>query len=302
MSSNQPQIIGFVGLGAMGMGMAYSLMNAGFTVKGYDVNPSAVEKFRQAGGTAAASAAEAAEGASALVVVVVNAAQIEEVLFAGKCAERLPRGAVVVLSSTVNPRFASETAARLEEMGLEVIDAPISGGPVKAAQGHLTIMASGRPEAFKKADGLLNAMAEKVYHLGDQCGAGSTVKMINQLLAGVHIAAAAEAMAFGVRAGADPEQLYEVISNSAGASWMFQNRVPHMLAGDFTPMSAVEIFVKDLGIVLDAGREARFPLPLSAAAHQLYLMAAAAGHGREDDAAVVKVFEQLAGIEVRRKP
>jgi 3-hydroxyisobutyrate dehydrogenase len=186
-------------------------------------------------------------------------------------------------------------------MDMDGIDAPISGGPAKAAQGRLSIMASGSARAFEKADALLNAMAEKVYHLGDRCGAGSTVKMINQLLAGVHIAAAAEAMAFGVRAGADPEQLYEVISNSAGASWMFQNRVPHMLAGDFTPLSAVEIFVKDLGIVLDAGREARFPLPLSAAAHQMYLMAAAAGHGREDDSAVVKVFEQLAGIEVRRK-
>jgi len=301
MTSNQPQTIGFVGLGAMGMGMACSLVKAGYPVKGYDKNPSAIEKFCQAGGMAATSAAEAADGAGALIVVVVNAAQIEDVLFTQQTAEHLPRGAVVVLSSTVNPRFAVETAARLEEMGLEVIDAPISGGPVKASQGHLTIMASGRAEAFEKADSLLNAMAEKVYHLGDRCGAGSTVKMINQLLAGVHIAAAAEAMAFGVRARADPEQLYEVISNSAGASWMFQNRVPHMLAGDFTPLSAVEIFVKDLGIVLDAGKEARFPLPLSAAAHQMYLMAAAAGHGREDDSAVVKVFEQLAGIEVRRK-
>jgi 3-hydroxyisobutyrate dehydrogenase len=301
MGSNQPQTVGFVGLGAMGMGMACSLIKAGYQVKGYDINPTVVDNFQRAGGTAATSAAEAAQGANALIVVVVNAAQMDEVLFTQACAEQLPRGAVVVLCSTVSPRFASETAARLEAMGLDVIDAPISGGPVKAAQGRLSIMASGSAQAFEKADTLLNAMAEKVYRLGDHCGAGSTVKMINQLLAGVHIAAAAEAMAFGVRAGADPEQLYEVISNSAGASWMFQNRVPHMLAGDFTPLSAVEIFVKDLGIVLDAGKEARFPLPLSAAAHQMYLMAAAAGHGREDDSAVVKVFEQLAGIEVRRK-
>jgi putative dehydrogenase len=123
--------------------------------------------------------------------------------------------------------------------------------------------------------------------------------MVNQLLAGVHIAVAAEAMALGVKAGMDPEKLYEVISNSAGSSWMFQNRVPHMLAGDFTPLSAVDIFVKDLGIVLEAGKELRFPLPISAAAHQMYLMAASAGLGREDDSAVVKIFEQLTGIEVR---
>ena len=144
-------------------------------------------------------------------------------------------------------------------------------------------------------------MAAQVYRLGDECGHGSTVKMVNQLLAGVHIAAAAEAMAFGVKAGIDPQILYEVISNSAGSSWIFQNRVPHMLAGDYTPLSAVEIFVKDLGIVLETGKEIRFPLPLSAIAHQLFLMAAAAGLGKEDDAAVVKVFEQLANITVSKK-
>jgi 3-hydroxyisobutyrate dehydrogenase len=161
-------------------------------------------------------------------------------------------------------------------------------------------MASGAPAAFAKAEPVLATMAKQVYRLGDEPGIGSTVKAVNQLLAGVHIAAAAEAMAFGVRAGADPRTLFEVISNSAGNSWIFGNRVPHMLDGDYTPRSAVEIFVKDLGLVLDAGRSLRFPLPQAAAAHQLFLMAAAAGLGREDDAAVVKVFERLAGIEVSR--
>jgi len=144
----------------------------------------------------------------------------------------------------------------------------------------------------------LAAMATHVYRLGDAPGIGSTVKMVNQLLAGVHIAAAAEAIALGTRAGADPRVLFEVISKSAGRSWMFENRVPHMLAGDYTPLSALDIFVKDLGIVLEAGQALRFPLPLAAAAHQLFLMGAAAGLGREDDSAVVKVFEKLAGISV----
>ena len=138
---------------------------------------------------------------------------------------------------------------------------------------------------------MLNAVAQKVYRLGDAPGTGSTVKMINQLLAGVHIAAAAEAMALGIKVGADPKVLYEVISNSAGSSWMFQNRVPHILAGDYTPRSAVTIFVKDLGIVLEAGKEAHMPLPLSAAAHQMYLMACRGGawHARTT-AAVIKIF------------
>jgi 3-hydroxyisobutyrate dehydrogenase len=154
----------------------------------------------------------------------------------------------------------------------------------------MTVMASGRPEAFEAAGGVLDALAGKVYRLGDAVGIGSTVKMVNQHLAGVHIAAAAEAMALGMRAGADPAQLYEVICHSAGMSWMFQNRVPHILAGDYRPLSAVNIFVKDLGIVLDAARKFTMPLPLAASAHQMYLQAAAAGHGGEDDSAVIKIF------------
>jgi 3-hydroxyisobutyrate dehydrogenase len=162
----------------------------------------------------------------------------------------------------------------------------------------MTIMGSGVPEAFEKADAVLNAIATKVYRLGDVVGPGSKVKMINQLLAGVHIASACEAMALGIKAGVDPKVLYEVISNSAGSSWMFQNRVPHILDGDYTPLSAVNIFVKDLGIVLDSAKKMPFPLPITASAHQLYLAAAAQGHGYEDDSAVVKVFQALTGIEL----
>jgi putative dehydrogenase len=144
--------------------------------------------------------------------------------------------------------------------------------------------------AFDACADLFAAISSRTYRLGDQPGQGSKVKMINQLLAGVHIAAAAEAMALGLRAGCDPDALYEVISNSAGSSWMFQNRVPHILKGDYTPLSAVNIFVKDLGIVLDYAKKSVFPLPLSATAHQMFMQASAAGHGGEDDSAVVKVF------------
>ncbi len=294
--------VGIIGLGSMGMGMANCLVKAGFAVAGSDVRREAVETFAKAGGIAATSPADTARGAAVLFVMVVNAAQVEQVLFgADGAVSVLPAGAVVVLSSTVPASFAVATAARLESSGHLMLDAPVSGGAAGATSGTLTVMASGRAAAFDKADAALAAVAGKVYRLGEQAGVGSTVKTVNQLLAGVHIAAAAEAMALGTRAGADPRALYEVISNSAGASWMFTNRVPHMLDGDYAPRSAVEIFVKDLGVVLDSGRELRFPLPLAAAAHQLFLMAAAAGHGRADDAAVVKVYEALAGIDVSRK-
>ena len=292
----------FVGLGAMGMGMARSLLAGGFSVTAYDVNAAATASFVEAGGQAASSPAQAAQGRVLLLIVVATAAQAEAVLFGEKgAAPALAAGATVALHSTVGPEAMQAIGTRLGALGLRLLDAPISGGAAKAALGELTIMASGEAAAFAAADDAFEAMAERVYRLGEGIGVASTVKMVNQLLAGVHIAAAAEAMALGVRAGADPQVLYDVIGNAAGSSWMFQNRVPHMLDGDYTPLSAVEIFVKDLGIVLDEGRQQRFPLPIAAAAHQQFLAAAAAGFGREDDSAVVKVYEQLAGIDVSRK-
>lgn len=302
MSTEHKPAIGFIGLGAMGLGMATTLVRAGFCVQGFDINPQAGAKLTAAGGLGVTTGVDAARTADVLILMVVSGEQAEEVLFgAGGAAAALPTGAVVMLCSTVKPEFARKTGARLQALGLDLLDAPVSGGVVKAAAGQLSIMASGSAAAFAKTEAVLAALAERVYRLGDECGQGSTVKMVNQLLAGVHIAAAAEAMAFGVKAGVDPQQLYEVISNSAGASWMFQNRVPHMLAGDYTPLSAVEIFVKDLGIVLETGKEQRFPLFLAAVAHQMFLMAATAGYGRLDDSAVVKVFEQLAGIDVQKR-
>jgi L-threonate 2-dehydrogenase len=283
--------IGVIGLGAMGMGVAQSLLRAGFAVQAYDVRPEAVQKIVDAGGQGAASPAALGAEVEALLILVVNALQTEAVLFGEVgAASRLKPGSVVISSATVSPEFATSLGERLQSMGLQLIDAPVSGGVAKAASGELSVMASGPPEAFARCEGIFKAIASRVYRLGDKPGQGSTVKMINQLLAGVHIAAAAEAIALGLRAGADPAQLYDVICNSAGNSWMFQNRVPHILAGDYTPLSAVNIFVKDLGIVLDYAKQNVFPLPLSAAAHQMFLQASAAGLGREDDSAVIKIF------------
>ena len=291
--------IGFIGLGAMGAGMAESLVREGFPVTGCDVRPQVLEAFQAQGGGTATTPASAAAGASLVFVVVVNAGQAEAVLFGDDGAvPALAKGATVVLCSTVPPDFARGIEARLKELGIHFLDAPISGGAAKAKTGEITMMTSGCAEAYAAADAAMDAMSAKVYRLGDCAGPASTVKMINQLLAGVHIAALAEAMALGTKAGADPNILYEVISNSAGASWMFNNRVPHILAGDYTPLSALDIFVKDLGIVLEAGKGLKFPLPLSATAHQLFLMGTAAGLGGEDDSGVVRVFEKMTGIDV----
>ncbi|MDP2640443.1 MAG: NAD-binding protein [Betaproteobacteria bacterium] len=291
--------VGVIGLGAMGLGVARSLLRAGFRAHACDVRREVLAAFAAEGGIACATPAELGAACEVVLTLVVNAEQTEAVLLGEHGAAGAMRaGSVVIASSTVAPEFAESLAARLEAMGIGMIDAPVSGGAAKAASGQMTVMAAGAPQNFAKVEDVFKAIAQKVYRLGDAPGAGSKVKMINQLLAGVHIAAAAEAMAMGIRSGADPAVLYEVICNSAGSSWMFQNRVPHILAGDYTPLSAVNIFVKDLGIVLDTAKKAAFPLPLTAAAHQMFLAAAAAGRGGEDDAAVVKNFP---GIELPRK-
>ena len=299
---NDAKVLGVIGLGSMGYGAAVSAMKRGVSTIGLDSSAAARERFAAAGGQLAASLADLAARCDVVQVLVVNAMQTEAVLFGEQgLAATLRRGAVVIASATVDPTLPPQWEAKLAESGIHFIDGPVSGGAKKAADGQMTVMASGRPEAFAAAGAVLDAIAGKVYRLGDKAGIGSTVKMVNQHLAGVHIAAACEAMALGMRAGADAASLYEVICNSAGMSWMFQNRVPHILEGDYTPLSSVNIFVKDLGIVLDAARKLAFPLPLAAAAHQLYLATAAAGHGNEDDAAVVKFYAALAGLELPAK-
>ena len=283
--------VGIVGLGAMGRGIAASLRRTGYVVNVCDVRPGAAAEFVRDGGVAWASPAEVAAAAPVIVSVVVNAAQTEEVLFGtGGCAAAMPRGALFVMCSTVDPAFSVALEQRLGERGILYLDAPISGGAAKAAAGAMTMMTSGKPEAYVACGDVLERMAGKVYRLGDCAGPGSRVKIINQLLAGVHIAVAAEAMALGLREGIDAEALYDVITHSAGNSWMFENRMAHVLAGDYTPLSAVNIFVKDLGLVLDTARASRFPLPMAALAHQMFMMASAAGHGNEDDSAVIRNY------------
>ena len=291
MSKNMGANIGVVGLGAMGRGMAASLRRAGWNVHVCDVRPEAAQAFAADGGVACASPAELATHCEVIVSVVVNAVQTEEVLFgAHGAAAAMKPGSLFVMCSTVDPNWSVQTEARLADLGLLYLDAPISGGAAKAASGEMTMMTAGTPAAYAKAGAALDAMAGKVYKLGDRAGFGSKVKIINQLLAGVHIAAAAEAMALGLREGVNADDLYEVITHSAGNSWMFENRMAHVISGDYTPLSAVDIFVKDLGLVLDTARSSKFPLPLSATAHQMFMQASTAGFGREDDSAVIKIF------------
>ena len=294
-----PSSIALVGLGSMGFGMALSALKAGHRVIGYDIDPQALAALEEAGGAAAKSPGDAASNADIAVLVVVNAAQTESVLFGEDgVATRLRPGGVVISCATIAPSEAKDFAERAHKQGLLYLDGPISGGAKKANTGELTFMASGSPDAFDAARPALDAMAATVYQLGDQPGIGSSFKVVNQLLAGVHIAAACEAITFAKSLDLDISRVFDVITHSAGNSWMFENRIPHVLSGDYTPHSAVSIFTKDLGIVSDIGRKQKFPLPVTSAALQLFIMTEAAGMGRDDDSSVARLLAGIAGLSL----
>ena len=288
-----------VGLGSMGLGIAGSLLRAGFDVVGCDVTAQARAGFSGLGGRVEDTPEAASKGADVVISVVVNAAQTGAVLFGpnGAALTASP-GAVILSCATMAPDAARAFEARAQALGLAYIDAPISGGAVRAAAGEMTIMASGAPAAFDKARPVLSCIAAKVYELGESAGTGAAFKIVNQLLAGVHIAAACEAITFANAMGLDIARVYEVITASAGNSWMFENRVPHILDGDYSPRSAVDIFTKDLGIVTDIGRGLKFPTPVASMALQMFVMTAAAGMGRDDDASVARMIANLTGLDL----
>lgn len=291
--------VAVIGLGSMGLGIAKSLVRAGMKVTGCDVDPRAADRLAACGGQACDGPGEAARDASAVVTVVVTAAQTEMVLFGPDgAASSMRPGSVIVSSATMSPADARRLAQRASEAGLAYLDAPISGGSARAASGSLTVMASGSDDAFAGAGRVLEAIAQTVYRLGDEPGIGASFKMINQLLAGVHIAAACEAITLAKRLELDIDKVYQVITASAGNSWMFENRIPHVLAGDYTPHSAIDIFAKDLGIVGDIGREQKFPLPIAASALQMFLMTSAAGMGRDDDSSIARLIAGVARLEL----
>jgi 3-hydroxyisobutyrate dehydrogenase len=292
--------IAFVGLGAMGGFMAQSLVRAGHAVTGFDLSSAALERLEQAGGSRADSVAKACDGAGALVLMVVNAAQAEAVL--ADAADALPAGSLVLSSVTMPTAEAERIGGIVEARGHLFLDAPVSGGAGGAEKGALTFMASGSDAAFSAARPLTDAMGEHVFVCGDAPGAGSTMKMVHQLAAGCNIAVGAEVLSFGAHLGLDPQRVLDVLNVSAGGSWMIANRGPRMLTEGVEATSAVDIFVKDLGIVLDAARASRFPVPVSAAALQVFLGASGMGFGGHDDSQATRFYEGLGGKRVRRAP
>jgi len=292
-----------IGLGSMGMGAAKSCLRAGLNTWGVDLNPAALENLRQAGARDAQSSASAfADQLDAVLLLVVNAQQVNAILFGEEgLAAKLRPGTVVMVSSTLSARDAQQIEQQLAQYQLLMLDAPVSGGAAKAASGEMTVMASGSEAAFTQLQSVLDAVAAKVYRVGSEIGLGSTVKIIHQLLAGVHIAVGAEAMALAARAGIPLKTMYEVVTNAAGNSWMFENRMRHVVDGDYSPKSAVDIFVKDLNLVADTAKSLNFPLPLASTALNMFTEASNAGYGREDDSAVIKIFSGITLPQAKEK-
>ncbi len=289
--------VAFVGLGAMGLPMASNLVRKGFTVTGFDLNANALDALERAGGQRAGSAGEAANGADALILMVVNAAQAEAVLFDGGALESLRDGGLVALMATCPPSAVEALEERVRRAGRRLIDAPVSGGVAGAKAATLTIMAAGPRDTFEAAKPLFDAMGDKVFHVGERPGQGAMVKTVNQLLCGVHIAVAAEALSLAAKVGVDLEVMLKILSGSSASSWMLKDRGPRMLQTNPEVTSAVDIFVKDLGIVLDAGRDVKAALPLAAAAQQMFLATSGRGDGKADDSQVIRSYLALNGIK-----
>jgi len=284
-----------VGLGSMGFGAAVSCVRAGIDTAGFDVNPEALKRFQASGGKPIESL-DTCNNIDCVLVFVVNASQAESVLFDSGLQSGLKPNALIINCVTLAPSKAVEIADKVDSMGFRYIDAPVSGGAAKALDGRMSIMASGTPLAMADAMSIFDAISEHVFELGDEPGLGSQMKLINQLLAGVHIAATAEAMNLAASLNMDLHQVIDVISKCAGSSWMFENRAPHIADGDYSPLSSVNIFVKDLGIVTNEAVGNGVVTPLSDAALALYRKASESGLGGEDDSAVVKVLAQQSKV------
>ena len=289
--------VAWLGLGAMGLAMAPRLLDTASELAVYDPLQDRVRTLAEQGARAAITSADAAQGAELLFLMVATPDQAAQALFAeGGAAAALAPESTVVVMSTIGPSAVRELATRLGNSGVAVLDAPVSGGVVRAETGELVIMVGGPEERFAAVRPLLERLGTTIVRVGDAVGDGQAVKVVNQLLCGVHIAAAAEALGFAAALGLEPRAVWEVIRHGAAGSFMLDDRGARMVDGAFEPVrSALDIFVKDMGLVTSAARERKLPVPLASAAEQLYLMGAAEGLGRVDDAAVVKLYERWAG-------
>jgi L-threonate 2-dehydrogenase len=279
--------VGVIGIGAMGMGVVASLLRGGFPTHARDIRREAQREAESRGATCHQDAASLARACEIAIVLVVDAAQVDDVLFGiGGAASAFPPGAIVMLSSTVAPDYTSALAARLAACGVTLVDAPVSGGPRRAADGSMTMMVSGDAEALARCEPVFGAVAGRVFRLGDAPGDAAKFKIVNNLLAAVNLAAGAEALKLAIRAGLDPQRVVDIVNASSGGSWIFADRAPRALAGDFAPRAAAKILAKDVGIAVEFAARLGADATFANAAHAAFRGMVDSGHGELDDAAI----------------
>lgn len=298
------QRIGLIGIGAMGRGVAANLLSKGFDVTGFDVRPEAGEWLRGQGGHVAADLPSLAGECRIIISFVVNDAQTEDVLFGDKgLVGSMQPGTVFVACSTMPVDYVSHLGDRLATLDIHLLDAPVTGGAAGAAKGSLTIMAAGKKTVFDKVRPVLQTFGGRIFFVGNKPGAGAQLKVLNQHLCGVHLAAAGEALALAQRQGLPLDVALEVLTSGSAFSWMLGDRGPRMASEDFGQVtSAVSIFVKDLGLVLDTARQAGFAAPLASAAFNAFVSVSGQGMGAWDDSAVMCFYNRHPSSSELPKP
>ena len=291
--------VGVIGVGAMGLGVVESLRRGGYTTYVHDIVAERMQLAEKFGAMSCASPAALARSAQVIILLVVNAEQVDAVLFGKQgVAASLGQGDIVIASSTLDPKYVASLATRLAAQQIMLLDAPVSGGPARAAAGTMTMMVSGEKSAHERCATLLSNICGKVFQVGAEAGLASKVKLVNNLLAGINLAASAEAMALAIQLGIDAKLIFDVVNESSGASWVFRDRMARVLEGDYEPRAALPILTKDLSLALALAEGEKFPLPLGQAAHEIFSASSRSVFGTEDDAALIKYYQSLSGIEL----
>jgi 3-hydroxyisobutyrate dehydrogenase len=294
--------VGFIGLGKMGRPMSLNILKKGFPLTVSNRSRRVVDEVASQGATAAGGPAEVAEKTDVVCLCLPVPATVDEVVLgSGGVLEAIRPGSVVLDFSTIGPGTCRAVAEKLREKDCWYLDAPVSGGTTGAEAGTLTVMVGGERAQYERVLPVLEAVGRKIVYAGP-VGAGAVVKLMNQLLVAINLAGAAEAMVLGVKAGVDPQLLYDTISSATGNSAQLSRNFPDMIfKGKFDPMFSVDLLHKDVGLGLEVGKDTRVRMLMSALALQILEEAREAGHGEEDIAAVIRPLEKLAGTEVRAK-
>lgn len=292
--------IGFIGIGKMGKPMTRNLLKAGYTVTIRNRSQAVVEELQGEGAHPADSPRAVAAAADVIFTCLPTEASVEEVYFAEDgLIPAAQEGQILIDCSTVSPALSRRCHAAAQERGAAFLDAPVSGGPAGAESATLTIMVGGEAEVLDRARPALEVLGTNIHHVGPS-GSGSVVKLVNQLLVAIHMSAAAEAVVFGVKAGADPQALLDVIGSSFGSSRMLTRALPLAMDRQFEAGTPVDLILKDLGIIHEVGKALDVRLLLGAVAQEVFKEGRALGLGDEDMTALIKPAERLAGVEVRR--